>query len=162
MGDFNPVPRLLQPLGHIFRNHHRTMLASGAAEGDCQITFAFVDVVRQKVNQQVGDALDKFVRLRERKNVFCDLRIAPGQRPEFRDEMRVRQEADIKNQVSVIGNTVPEHEADARNQNISALFFFLKQLVNVRAQLMNVELRSVDHQVSNGANGTQAAALGGE
>ncbi len=74
----HPVSRLGQPFAHFFRNHHRAVLAAGAAEGDGQITLAFADVVRQQIDQQLGNALDEFFGLRKRANVLRHLGIASG------------------------------------------------------------------------------------
>jgi hypothetical protein len=63
--NFYPVSSLLQTLGYLFRDHYRAVLASGAAEGDCQVTFAFMDVVGQQIYEQLRNALNEFPRLRE-------------------------------------------------------------------------------------------------
>src|SRR5205807_1717056 len=51
MYHFHPVARLAQRLADIFRDHHRAMLAPGAAEGNRQVAFPFTDVMRQEVDQ---------------------------------------------------------------------------------------------------------------
>src|SRR5271165_2232237 len=51
--DFHVVSRLGQPLLHIFSDHYRAVFATGAAEGDRQITLAFLDVMRDQVDQQI-------------------------------------------------------------------------------------------------------------
>ncbi len=129
MYNLHSVARFLQPLGNIFRDHHRAVLAAGAAEGDGQVALAFVNVMRQKIDQQLRNPLDEFAGLREGADVFCDFGIASGERAEFRDEMRVGQEADVEHQVGILGHTVPESKADAGNQNVSAFFLFLEQFV---------------------------------
>jgi len=63
--DFHPVARLLQPFGNIFRDHDGAVLTDSAAEGNGQVTLSFVNVVRQKINQQLGDALNELFGLRE-------------------------------------------------------------------------------------------------
>src|SRR5689334_2289665 len=99
----------------IFGNHHRAMLASGTAESDGQITLAFVDVMREEIDQQVGYAMNEFRRLRKRTNVFCDLGVASGEWPELGDEVRVGQKTNVEHQVSVIGHAVLESEAHERD-----------------------------------------------
>src|SRR5512138_3812522 len=39
-------------------HHYRAVAAAGAAEGDGQVTLPFTDVVRNQVDQQLGDSLD--------------------------------------------------------------------------------------------------------
>src|SRR5262252_1561269 len=68
---FHPISRFLQPLGHVFGNHYGPVLAAGAAESNRQIAFAFVNVMRQEVNEQIRDALDEPGGLRKRADVFC-------------------------------------------------------------------------------------------
>src|SRR6478736_587164 len=96
MQDFHTVSSAAEVLTDIFGNHHRPMLASGTAEGDGQIALAFVNIMRQQVDQQVGDAGNKFLRLRERANVFGDAGMAPSQRAKLGYEVRVGEKADIE------------------------------------------------------------------
>src|SRR6266496_6495780 len=138
------------------------MLPAGAAESNRQIAFAFVDVMRQEIDQQIGDALNKFGRLRKRANVFCDLGMASSQGPEFGDEMGIWKKTNVEHQVRVVGDAVLESEAHERNQNVPALFLFLKQLDDVETQVMHVKFRSVNDQVGHGADVMQMAALSGE
>src|SRR6201992_2261145 len=97
------------------------MAAAGAAEGDRQITFAFADVVRDQVNEQAFDALQKFAGLRKRTDVLADFWILPGEAAQTRNEMRIGQEAHVENEIGVGRNAVTIAEADARNQH-RALF----------------------------------------
>src|SRR5215472_3540530 len=149
----HPISRFLQPLGHIFGDHYRPVLAAGAAESNGQIAFALVNVMRQEVNKQIRDALDELGSLRKRADVFCDLGMPARERAKFRHEMRVGEKTNIKDQIGIIGNALLESEADAGNQNVFALFFFLKELINMSAQLVHIELRGINHQVSDGADG---------
>src|SRR5258708_17928720 len=43
--DLARIPALLQRLLYLFRQHHRTMLSAGAAEGDGQIAFHFLYLI---------------------------------------------------------------------------------------------------------------------
>src|SRR5258708_37310980 len=139
MRDFYPVAGFLQTLGDVFGDHDGAVLAPGTAERDCQITFSFMNVVWQKVNQEIRDALNKFKRLRERTDVLCDFGIASSERAELRDKMGVGQKAYVKDQVGILGHAMPESEADAGNQNISAFFLLLQELDDVRTQLVDIE-----------------------
>ena len=56
MHNFQAVSGFVQALSYLIGDHHRTVLAAGAAETDGEIALAFVDVVRQQVNQQIGRA----------------------------------------------------------------------------------------------------------
>src|SRR4051812_41580759 len=62
--------------------------------------------------------------------------------------MRIRQEAHIEYQIGVVGHSVLESKADARDQNGLIARAFLKLLDNVRTKLVDVELRCIDNYVS--------------
>ena len=55
-----------------------------------------MNVVREEINQQVGNALDEFAGLGERANVFGDFGMASGKRPEFGNEMRIGKKPDVE------------------------------------------------------------------
>src|SRR5580658_5563810 len=93
------------------------MLAAGAAKTNGEIALAFVDVVREQVYQQIGDAGNELPRLRKRANVFGDTWMASRKRPEFRHEVRIGQEANVEDQVGLLGDSVAEAEAYTGNQN---------------------------------------------
>ena len=116
--NLHPVAGFPQAAADFFGDHHGAMLASSAAETDGEITFAFLDVVRQQINQKIGDALDEFARLRKRTNVFGHTRIASGEGAKFRHEMRIRQKTHVEEQVRIFGNALTEAEADAGHQNV--------------------------------------------
>ncbi len=117
MNDLHRVSGFLQPLSHVFGNHHRAVLSTGASKTDRQIALAFMHVVRQQVDQQIGNAVDEFLGLREGPYVPCNLRIAPGERTKRGHEMRIGQESNVKYQVGVVRNAVLKTKADARNQD---------------------------------------------
>ena|SRR5437879_5589468 len=104
---------LAQAFPYLFRDHYRAVLSTGATECDGEVAFAFLDVVRQQIYEQVRDALDEFLGLGKRADVPGDLRIPPGERPEGGNKMWIGQEADIEEQVSVVGYSMFKAEADA-------------------------------------------------
>ena len=53
MHHLHPVLRGTQTFGHIFGDHDGAVLAAGATEGDGQIALAFMNVMRQQVDEQV-------------------------------------------------------------------------------------------------------------
>jgi hypothetical protein len=65
MQDFDAVSRTAQVLTHFFGHHDRAVLPAGAAKSDRQITFAFMNVMGQQVNQQIRDTRNEFLGLRE-------------------------------------------------------------------------------------------------
>src|SRR5579864_7417882 len=77
MHDFDAKFCPPQMFSDLLRDHDGTVLATSATECDGQIAFAFMNVMRQQVNEQIGDARDEFSSLRERADVLCEARIPP-------------------------------------------------------------------------------------
>ncbi len=65
MDYFGGVAAFGQGVADGFGEHHGTVAAAGASEGDREIAFAFADVVRHQVDEQTLDALQEFAGLRE-------------------------------------------------------------------------------------------------
>src|SRR5271167_3599630 len=84
-----------QPLSHVFGNHDGAMLPASATEADREVALALVNVVRQQVNKQFGDAADELLGLRKGADVFGDSRMATRQRAKLGHEMRIRQKAHV-------------------------------------------------------------------
>src|SRR5580704_3178760 len=74
-----------------FGEHDGAVAAAGAAEGDRQVALPFADVVGHQVDEQSFDALEEFTGLRERANVFANLRVLARETAQSRDEMRIGQ-----------------------------------------------------------------------
>ena len=64
MNHFYAVIGAAQTLAHLLGDHHGAMLAPGATERDREIDLAFVYVMRNQIDQQVGDAGDELAGLR--------------------------------------------------------------------------------------------------
>src|SRR5215472_9058514 len=136
------------------------MLPARTTEADGQVTFALMNIVRQKIDQKLRDALNKFHRLGEGPNVLCHSRVASGERSKFRYKVWVGQEANVKDQVRVLRDAMFKAKADARYQDVLAGLFLLKGLDDVGPQLMHIEFRGVDHHVGYSADLPQGPALG--
>ena len=111
MNDLYAISGVAKVLADFFGDHDGAMLSAGAAEGDRQVALPFVNVVRQQVDEQVGDARDELASLREGANVLGDARVASCKRTELGDEVRVGQKSDIEDEVGVLGNALTESEA---------------------------------------------------
>src|SRR5690349_23265271 len=123
------------------------MLPAGAPEGNRQITLSFMNIVRQEVDKQVGDALDELAALGKRSDITRNPRIAASQRSKLRHEVWVRKKAYVKNQVRILRHPVAEPEADTGDHQVFTGLLLLEPLRDVGTQFMHVELRSVDHQI---------------
>src|SRR5260370_12814165 len=137
MDHLHPVSRLPQIPGDIFGNHDRTMLSPGTTETNGQIALAFMDVVRQQVDQQIGDTLDEFLGLRERADILRHSRVAAWQQAKFWHKVRVGQESYVKDQVGILGHAMTKAETHARDEDA----FFARLLAET---LSNVTPQSID------------------
>src|ERR1700683_1618652 len=106
---------------YFFGNHHGAMLTTGAAKRQSEVALAFVDVVRQQKQQQIRHAIEKFPRLREADDVVLDLRVFSSQIPEFRNEVWIRQESDIEDQIGIERHAPFVSEADRRDEQVLAV-----------------------------------------
>src|SRR6187431_2709401 len=89
-------------------NNQRTMPATGAADGDGEVTFSFAFETWQTKFQQGCDALQKPASVRlSQDEILHDLRAA-GQISKLRDEVRIVQKTYVEQQIGVDGR--PEFE----------------------------------------------------
>src|SRR6266498_2748882 len=110
-------------------------MPTGASEGYGQIALAFRDVVRQQINQQVGDALDELDSLRKRADVAGYGGMAPGVALELWNIVGIRKKADIEDQVAIRRHTVPVAETGHVDHDLGLLAFAAEALRNKFAQL---------------------------
>src|SRR6185312_12822232 len=99
MGFLDAISRLAQALAKLMSDHHTAMVTAGAAEGNSQVALAFVDIVRKKVYQQIGDPLDELLGLWKRPYITRHAGVLAGQFFEGRNVVGIGQEAHIKHQV---------------------------------------------------------------
>ena len=157
--DFHTVSGVTKMLADFLSDHHGAMLSARAAEGDRQVALPFVNVVRQQVDEQVGDARDELASLREGANVLGDVRVASCKRTELGDEVRVGQKSDVEDEVGVLGHALTKSEAHAGDQDAFFRGLFLESLGDVGAKLVNIELGSVDDEIGDGADRCEVAAF---
>src|SRR6185503_12338960 len=114
--------------------------------------------MRNQVVQQAVDAPEEFRGLRKGADVAFDLGILAGKFREMRDEVRIRQEANVKNQIRIGRQTIAITETHQRNQQ-GPLGAALKFARNKLPQLVNIEARGVDDNVGQLANRRHQFAL---
>src|SRR5271166_1186294 len=159
MHNFDAVSSASEMLAYLLGDQNGAMLAARATKSYGQIALPFVDVVRKKIHQQIGDARDELLRLRERPDVFGDSGMSPRQRTKLRHEVRIGQKAYIEYEIRILWHSLAKTEADAGDQNTFLRRLLVKALFDVCAQFVNVEFRSVDHEVSDAADRAQVAPL---
>src|SRR5579859_5574862 len=86
--------------------------------------------------------------------------IAASQRPKLRDEVRIREKADVEDQISVFRHAFTKTEADAGNEKAALFGLLLKTFGDVSPQLVDVEFGRVDDQICEPANRAEVPTFG--
>ena len=74
---FSPRSPLCAGASPLFGNHHGAVLAARATDPNRQIALALFYVMRQQEREQIGDPVQRFLRLGERTNVLRHLWMRP-------------------------------------------------------------------------------------
>src|ERR1019366_9260919 len=156
--DLGRIPLALQRAANRLGQRHGAVPPARATERDRQKTFALPDIVRDQISQKTFDAAQELSGLRKRANVTRDARILAAERAEARNEVRIRKEAHVENQVRVGGNSVAKSETDDRDQEWPPPRA-LKAVDDELAQLVNVEFCRVDDDVGETADRGHAPPL---
>src|SRR6266700_330744 len=105
MDDLDLVSAASQALFHFFADEHRPMLSTRTTKADGQVALPLPHVMREQVDQQSGDAVNKLLRLRKRADVLGHLRMASGIRTKRGNEMRIGQKTHVEEQVGIVGHS---------------------------------------------------------
>src|SRR5713226_661345 len=135
------------------------MMPAGAAEGDGQVTLALTDIVRQQIDQQRRDAVDEFDSLRKGPDISSHAGVAAGEFLELGNVIGVRQEADVEYQVAVGRHAMTVAKAGHVDHDLRFLALANELLADEIAQLMHRELRGIDVQLRQLADGREHRAL---
>src|ERR1700691_5602836 len=93
-----------QTLGHLLGHHDTAMLPAGAAEADSEIALSLLDIVRQKVQHEVGDSVQKFLSLREATHKGCDAGIKASLLTKLGHEVRIGKKTHIEDHIRIEGH----------------------------------------------------------
>src|SRR5580658_2972910 len=159
MHGFDAVAMPRQAAGDLFGNHHGAVLAASAAERQSEVALAFVDVVREQKEQQFGDPIEKLPGLRKTDDVILNLWIFSGQISKFRNEVGVGQESHIEDQIRVERDALLVPEADGGDDQALAIALAHEFVLDVSAQLVDVEPGGVNDDVRDLADRLQKMAF---
>src|SRR5579883_1177240 len=101
MADADPPALAAEPGGEPLGEIDRAMAAAGAAYGDRQIAFAFSLEARQERVEPGAEPFEERREIRIGLDEGADFRVAPGERTQARDVVRVAEETDIEDQVGI-------------------------------------------------------------
>ena len=94
------------------RHHYRAVMPTGAAKGDCKITFPLPHIMRNQEIEKIRDAFYEFFRLRKRPDIFGNRSLFTCQQFEFWNVIWIWQKAHVEHEISVRWNTVAVSEAN--------------------------------------------------
>src|ERR1700674_4644428 len=140
-----------EPPSHLFRQQNRAMPATGAAEGNGQITLSLTDVMGDQVSQQAFDAPQEFACLRERPDITRYFGIASREFPPRREKMGIGQKTAVQSQVNIRGDAISISKTHHRNHQ-RPLGAALKSIDDELPQLVDIEFGGVDDHVREPAN----------
>jgi hypothetical protein len=128
-------------------DHHRTMPATGAPDGDGEVTFSLAFETWQTKFEQGCDTIQKPATIRLRQDeVFYGLRAA-GHFTELRNEVRIVQKTHVEQQIRIDRRAELEAEGhDARTHVCGSACAGAKVRRHFSAKLVHAEPGGVEHQ----------------
>src|SRR5437764_4627365 len=111
MTDFRLKSGLGQPFSDFFSDHNRAVLPSGTPKCNSQVSFTFGDIVRQEVDQQIGNTGNELAGLWKRPDIPRHSGVLAGEVLEAGDVVRVGQKSYVEDQIAVGRHTIAEPEA---------------------------------------------------
>src|SRR5581483_31828 len=157
--DFGVEPSPNQRLTDLVRNHDRAVMPACAAECDRQIALALADVMRKEIDEQLGNALNKFPGLRERTNISGHAGVTARQLLKSRYVVGVGQKTDVKDKIAVGRNAVTISEARHVDHDLGLFTIPAEFFADELAQFMHREFRGVDDKIRHRAYWSQCPTL---
>src|ERR1051326_9159980 len=157
--DLDRVPPLQQVVAEALGDGDAAVLAAGAADADREVALHLAAVLRREIGHEVEEAGVEVVVFRLFLEVRDHLGVEAGLRPQLLDEVRVRQEADVEQQVEVVRRLVLEPERDHGDQHARLVAGQLEPLHHLGFELVHRELRGVEHHVRERLHLAQLGAL---
>ena len=133
-----------------------------AADRDRQVRLALAPVEGQEELQQVPEPLEELAALGVLEDELVHPLVAPVERPEPGDEVRVREEADVEDQIGVVGDAVLVPEGDQRRRQPRAGLPRPVELDELVLELVDGERGRVDDPVGDLPELGQRLALGAD
>ena len=148
MRHFHPVASIAQMLADGIRNEYRPMPTARTANRKSDVRLALFFILRkQEVDERIH-VLQKIPRLVVRIHVVDNRLIGPGVRLQVGNEIRVRQKADIENQIRVDRNAVFESKTHERHEQMLRLPL-LKQPDGMLPQFVNREAGCIQNVIGH-------------
>src|SRR5687768_971863 len=82
-------------------DHYGTMTPARATNANRHVGLTFALVLWQQIVKQIAEAVQRFLHLRLRSQVFYDALIVSGERFEVRDKVRIGQMSHIKQKLQI-------------------------------------------------------------
>src|SRR5688572_27369126 len=91
-------------------NEDGPMPAACAADGNSDVGFSFLLILRKKKVDESMHVLEELVRRIMGFHVFGDIRVGARERLQVRNKVGIRKKADIEDQVGIDGDAILETE----------------------------------------------------
>src|SRR4029453_10170964 len=154
-------PVLGQPSGELLRYDNAAVLAAGAAHRDRDISLAFATVALGQDLQHLRVTLEEVLGAGLLQHICADRWVKPGARAQLRYPVRVRQEPAVDHEVGVDRQAVLVAEGD-HSRPKTALVLLAEHSIDLAPELVHVQHRRVDDDVSLSAEVSQQLSLPGD
>ena len=147
--DLHAVSGVAQVFADLLGDHDGAVLSAGASEGDRQIALAFVNVVRQQVDQQIGDARDEFLVCGNERMYLATRGSRPVSGRNSGTKCGLGRKRTSKTRSASSGTPCRNPKLTHETRMLFSEDCCLKALGDVGAQFVHIELGSVDDEIGN-------------
>ena len=123
------------------------MFSAGTADRDHKLVLSFFHILWNQEADQIDQFATQDLGFLILRQEIADLRIPAGMRPQFREIIRVRQEAHIEDQIGILRNAVFESKGKNRDHQTAELLPRHEDTFQLRAQVPCQKLAGVQDVV---------------
>src|SRR5579862_3350608 len=159
MYDFGPITFGGEDAGRSFRECNRPVPAARAANGDRQIIFSLMNVMREEIKEEIFQSVHEFLGLRITVHKLLYRVIPAGFVLQSGNIIRVGKKANVKHQYRVGRDAESKAEGNHGNEDGTARLRLTKAELDKIAKFMNVHSGGVDDHVREFAHRLQQHAF---
>jgi len=159
MEGFDLIAGVIEFGSNLLDHHDAAMLSASAADGDGEVAFSFLDIVREQVEEKVGNTAQELASLGKGTHIVGDGGVEPGKLAELGHVVGIGQKPDVEDHIGIEGNTIFEAEAETTDQQMLGLILLTEASEDVGAEFVDVEGRGVDKSVGDIADRIEELAF---
>ena len=149
----------LEALGQIFSDRDGPMPPSRAPDRNREVRLPFRDVMRHQKSQVIARQSHETLRRTGAEDVGGHSRVPTAPATERPDEMRIRKESDVEDEVSVLRHAVAKSEAQQRHSQRSDALGSAHGLEDPAPEFVNGQRARVEHLIGNSSNRLEQPAF---